>query len=457
MADLKITSGYDGLNLPYNPEAEQSVLGAILLEPSCIDKVMEILPSPEYFHLSKHRMIYSIMLEKVTAGEKIDFVTVLERLRGEKDFDETNDKTYLLQLANLVPSVANVEVYADIVREKYDVRSLITTARDIVESAADGGANPADLLDAAEEKIMSIRRGKTVTGLEHIKEILIKAYDTIEQLSQPEADSLRVPTGIADLDEVTSGLNKSDLIILAARPGMGKTTFALNIARHAALYAKKRVAFFSLEMSKEQLVTRMISAEALVESEKLRSGKLEDRDWRKIAEASDVLSKAELYFDDSAGITVPEMKARLRRLGGVDMVAIDYLQLMSTGHRVENRVQEISQITRNLKIMAKEFNVPVLALSQLARSTESRQGHRPMLSDLRDSGSIEQDADIVMFLYRDDYYSDQEEDGVQENVDKNQGECIVAKNRHGRTDTVKLHFQGEFTRFTGQEVIRREG
>lgn len=457
MADLKITSGYDGLNLPYNPEAEQSVLGAILLEPSCIDKVMEILPSPEYFHLSKHRMIYSIMLEKVTAGEKIDFVTVLERLRGEKDFDETNDKTYLLQLANLVPSVANVEVYADIVREKYDVRSLITTARDIVESAADGGANPADLLDAAEEKIMSIRRGKTVTGLEHIKEILIKAYDTIEQLSQPEADSLRVPTGIADLDEVISGLNKSDLIILAARPGMGKTTFALNIARHAALYAKKRVAFFSLEMSKEQLVTRMISAEALVESEKLRSGKLEDRDWRKIAEASDVLSKAELYFDDSAGITVPEMKARLRRLGGVDMVAIDYLQLMSTGHRVENRVQEISQITRNLKIMAKEFNVPVLALSQLARSTESRQGHRPMLSDLRDSGSIEQDADIVMFLYRDDYYSDQEEDGVQENVDKNQGECIVAKNRHGRTDTVKLHFQGEFTRFTGQEVIRREG
>lgn len=457
MSDIKVTSGYDGLNLPYNPEAEQSVLGAVLLEPSCLDKVMDILPSPDYFHLAKHRMIYSVMLEKITAGEKIDFVTILERLRAEKDFDETNDKTYLLQLANLVPSVANVEVYAEIVREKYDVRSLITTARDIIETAADGGANPSELLDSAEERIMGIRRGKTITGLEHIKEILIRAYDNIEQLSQPDAGSLRVPTGIADLDAVISGLNKSDLIILAARPGMGKTSFALNIARHASLYAHKRVAFFSLEMSREQLVTRLLSSEALVASEKLRSGELEDNDWRKIAEASDVLSKAELYFDDSAGITVPEMKARLRRLGGVDLVAIDYLQLMSTGHRTENRVQEISQITRNLKIMAKEFNVPVMALSQLARSTESRQGHRPMLSDLRDSGSIEQDADVVLFLYRDDYYSDQEEGGAPEPVDKNQSECIVAKNRHGKTDTVKMHWQGEFTRFTGQEVIRREG
>ena len=454
MSDYEITSGYDGMSLPYSPEAEQSVLGAILLDASCLDRVMDILPTPAYFHLNKHRMIYAAMLDMVSHGETVDAVTLLERLRSEKDFDESADKTYLLQLANLVPSLTNVEVYADLVKEKYDIRMLITTARDIIETAAGGGADPSQLLDSAEERILGIRQGKTVSGLEHIKEILIKAYDTIEALSQPGAENLRVPTGIADLDDMISGLNKSDLIILAARPGMGKTSFALNIMRHAALHAGKRVAFFSLEMSKEQLVTRLLSSEALVASEKLRNGKLTDGDWRKIASASDVLSKAELYFDDSSGITVPEVKARLRRLGNVDLVVIDYLQLMSGTGRVENRVQEISQITRNMKILAKEFNIPVLLLSQLARATESRQGHRPMLSDLRDSGSIEQDADIVMFLYRDDYYAEpgQEDD----NADRNESEVIVMKNRHGRTDTVKLHWQGEFTRFTGQEVFHRE-
>ena len=458
MSDLKVMSGYDGLTLPYNPEAEQSVLGSVLLEPTCLDRVMDILPTPEYFYLEKHKMIYSIMLDKITAGEKIDFVTILEQMRREREFDETTDKTYLLNLANAVPSVSNVEEYANIVREKFDIRMLITTARDIVETAADGNSEPGELLDFAEERIMGIRRGKTVTGLTHIKGILIEAYDTIEKMSSEDAESMRVPTGISDLDNIISGLNKSDLIILAARPGMGKTSFALNIARHAAVNARKKIAFFSLEMSKVKLVTRLLSSEALVASEKLRSGKLEDNDWRKIAEASDVLSKSDMYFDDSASITVPEMKARLRRLDGVDLVLVDYLQLMSTGKRVENRVQEISQITRNLKILAKEFDVPVVALSQLKRSSESNTGHRPMLSDLRDSGSIEQDADIVLFLYRDDYYAAQDQNGEERNepVDKNQGECIVAKNRHGKTDTVKLHWQGEFTRFTGQEVIRRE-
>ncbi len=451
---INVTSGYDGLSLPYSPEAEQSVLGAVLLDAGCLDHLMEILPSPNYFHLAKHRTIYAIMLEKLTAGERIDFVTVLDRLREQKDYDELNDKTYLLQLANLVPSIANVETYANIVREKYNIRSLITTARDIVEQASAGGSDTASLMDSAEEKIMSIRGVGRNTGLEHIRSILVKAYDTIEKLSQPGSENLRVPTGISDLDDVIFGLNKTDLILLAARPGMGKTSFALNIVRHAALHAGKKVAFFSLEMSKEQLVMRLLSSEALVGSEKLRSGKLQDNDWRKIAEASDVLSRAELYFDDTPGITVPEMKARLRRLGNVDLVAIDYLQLMSSGRRSENRVQEISEITRNLKILAKEFDVPVLTLSQLSRSTESRAGHKPMLSDLRDSGSIEQDADIVMFLYRDDYYKDEEKEDNK--ADNNESECIVAKNRHGRTDSVKLHWQGEFTRFTGQEVVRRE-
>lgn len=453
---IKMTAGYDGLNLPYSPEAEQSVLGAILLEPSCLDRVMELLPSPVYFYLEKHRTIYSIMIEQMTGGEKIDFVTVLNRLREQRSFDETNDKTYLIQLANLVPSIANVETYAEIVRDKYNIRALITTARDIIESATDGASDPSELLDSAEEKIMGIRGDARNTGLEHIRSILVKTYDTLEQLSQPGSENLRVPTGISDLDDVIFGLNKTDLILLAARPGMGKTSFALNIVRHAALHAGKRIAFFSLEMSKEQLVMRLLSSEALIPSERLRSGKLQDTDWQKIAEASDVLSKAELYFDETPGITVPEIKSRLRRLGGVDLVAIDYLQLMSSSgtRRSDNRVLEISDITRGLKNMAKEFNVPVLTLSQLSRSTEKRESHRPMLSDLRDSGSIEQDADIVMFLYRDEYYKDNDRD---EEKDVNESECIVAKNRHGRTETVKLHWQGEFTRFTGQEVIHRNG
>ena len=454
----KVTSGYDGLNLPYSPEAEPSVLGAVMLDARCLDHVMDILPTPQYFYVAKHRVIYGIMVEKLTAGEKIDLVTVLDRLREQKDYDELNDKNYLMQLVNMVPSIANVEVYANIVREKYNIRMLITTARNIIESAADGAGDPAELMDSAEEQIMSIRGDNRNVGLEHIRSILVKAYDSLEQLSQPGADALRVPTGIADLDDVIYGLNKTDLILLAARPGMGKTSFALNIVRYAALHAGKRVAFFSLEMGKEQLVTRMLSSEALVPSEKLRSGKLQDSDWLKIAEASDVLSKAEIYFDDTPGITVPEMKARLRRLGHVDMVAIDYLQLMSTGRRTENRVQEISEITRSLKILAKEFDVPVLTLSQLSRSTESRVSHKPMLSDLRDSGSIEQDADIVLFLYRGDYYKDSEGGGDDdEQRDNNECECIVAKNRHGRTDSVKLHWQGEFTRFTGQETVHREG
>ena len=453
---IKPTAGYDGLSLPYSPEAEQSVLGAVLLDASCLDRVMELLPSPQYFYLEKHRTIYTIMLEKLTAGQKIDFVTVLDRLRMERTFDETSDKTYLLQLANLVPSIANVETYAQIVRDKYNVRALITAARDIIETATDGASDPAELLDAAEEKILGIRGDARTTGLEPIRTILIKAYDTLGKLNESDPDAMRVPTGIAALDDVIFGLNKTDLVLLAARPGMGKTSFALNIVRYAALKAQKRVAFFSLEMSKEQLVMRLLSSEALIPSDRLRSGKLQPGDWSKMAQASDVLSRTEMYFDDTPGITVPEMKARLRRLGGVDLVAIDYLQLMSSSgaRHSDNRVLEISDITRSLKNMAKEFDVPVLTLSQLSRSTEKRESHRPMLSDLRDSGSIEQDADIVMFLYRDEYYKD---GNAEEKADVNESERIVAKNRHGRTDTVKLHWQGEFTRFTGQDMVHRNG
>ena len=455
MDDLKVTSGYDGLNLPFSAEAEQSVLGAILLDSQCLDRIAEILPNPDYFYLANHRLIYAVMLEMFTLGQPIDFVTVLDNLKKDSDFEENTAKTYLLQLAQIVPSIKNAQTYAYIVRDNYDVRTLITTARDIIEDASSGTNDAAMLLDSAEQRIFDIRQGKNMQGLQRINETIIETFDRLDALNSDENQLYQgIPTGIYDLDETITGLNRSDLILLAARPGMGKTSFALNIARHVAVKEKRKVAFFSLEMTKEQLTARLLSTEAMVGGVKLRIGKLADDEWIRLVEAGDVLSKTEIYFDDTPGITVPEMKAKLRRLKNVDLVVIDYLQLMSGGRRIDNRVQEISEITRNLKIMAKEINVPVLTLSQLSRASEQRSDHRPLLSDLRDSGSIEQDADIVLFLYRNDYYRDG--DNVDEDFDKNSGECIIAKNRHGETRAVPLHWQGEFMRFTAKEVRRSE-
>lgn len=455
MDDNKVTIGYDGMNLPYSPEAEQSVLGAILLDSSCFDRVAEILPHPEYFHQVNNSLIYTVMLDMFTIGKPIDFVTILEKLKESKSFDESTGKLYLMQLAQMVPSISNVESYAKIVRDKYDIRTLIITAREILEDANEGSADASTLLDSAEQRIFDIRRGKNMQGLQRINEVIIQTFDRLDMLNSPDRDLYKgVPTGIKDLDDTITGLNRSDFILLGARPGMGKTSFALNIARHAAVVANKKVAFFSLEMSKEQLASRLLSTEALVGGTKLRTGQLTEAEWSRLIEAGDILSKTQIYMDDNPSITVPEMKAKLRRLKDVDLVVIDYLQLMSSSKRIDNRVQEISQITRNLKIMAKELNVPVLTLSQLARDSEKRPNHRPVLSDLRDSGSIEQDADIVLFLYREDYYS--EEGTPSENGDRNSGECIIAKNRHGEAKTVQLHWQGEFMRFTAQEVVRSE-
>ncbi len=455
MDDLKVTSGYDGLKLPFSAEAEQSVLGAILLDSQCLDRIAEILPNPDYFYLANHRLIYAVMLEMFTLGQPIDFVTVLDNLKKDSDFEENTAKTYLLQLAQIVPSIKNAQTYAYIVRDNYDVRTLITTARDIIEDASSGTNDAAMLLDSAEQRIFDIRQGKNMQGLQRINETIIETFDRLDALNSDENQLYQgIPTGIYDLDETITGLNRSDLILLAARPGMGKTSFALNIARHVAVKEKRKVAFFSLEMTKEQLTARLLSTEAMVGGVKLRIGKLADDEWIRLVEAGDGLSKTEIYFDDTPGITVQEMKAKLRRLKNVDLVVIDYLQLMSGGRRIDNRVQEISEITRNLKIMAKEINVPVLTLSQLSRASEQRSDHRPLLSDLRDSGSIEQDADIVLFLYRNDYYRDG--DNVDEDFDKNSGECIIAKNRHGETRAVPLHWQGEFMRFTAKEVRRSE-
>lgn len=455
MADNTPKIEYDGLNLPYSSEAEQAVLGAIIFEPDCIGRVAEIITKPDYFHIALHRLIYGTMLSMFTHGRSIDFVTLYEELKHEKDFDPTEGKTYLVGLCDNCPSISNVEIYARLVRDKYDVRQLIYAARRIIDEASANEFESDILVDSAEQMIFDIRRGKNIQGLQRVDEVILQTFDRLDSLNKDDPALKPVSSGIGDLDRVITGLNRSDLILLAARPGMGKTSFALNIAKHVAGPQMRTVAFFSLEMSKEQLASRLLSTEALVEGTKLRTGKLTDEEWQRIIAGGDILSKMNLYLDDTPGITVPAMKAKLRRLRNLDLVVIDYLQLMSTGRRGDgNRVQEISEITRNLKIMAKELNVPVICLSQLSRASEQRTDHRPQLSDLRDSGSIEQDADIVLFLYREDYYSKEGTPEASPTADQNAAECLVAKNRHGETRAVKLHWQGEFMRFTSVEAGR---
>ena len=444
---VEVGSATDGLNLPYNSEAEQAVLGAILMDPEALASAMEILPSGDYFYLSTHKQIYNAMIELFTLSKPVDIVTVLNSINGKREAPDGDIKNYLMNLADFCPSISRVRDYAIIVRDKYLLRSLIVSSREIIEDAASAGEDVSKVIDSAEQRIFDIRDNKSKTGLEPIGDVILETFDRLDLLNSEESELYKgIPTGIGLLDNVITGLNRSDLILLAARPGMGKTIFALNIAKHVALKCKRKVAFFSLEMTKEQLASRLLSMEALISGTTLRTGKLSTDEWVRLIEAGDVLSKTNMYLDDTPGINVPEIKAKLRRLKGVDLLIIDYLQLMSASRRIDNRVQEISEITRNLKILAKEFNVPVLTLSQLSRASEQRAEHKPQLSDLRDSGSIEQDADIVLFLYREDYYKNSE--GGSEDADKNSGECIVAKNRHGETRSVPLHWQGEFMRFT---------
>ncbi len=456
MAENNITTGYDGFNLPYSAEAEQAVLGAAILDGNVLNEIAVILSDPKFFYVNTHRVVYGAMLDLFNAGNNVDFVTLLEELKRNRQFDDTTGKTYLLDLANNCPSVSNAPEYAKIVREKYDVRRLITASHDIIDEATAGEAEPQVLIDSAEQRIFDIRRDNT-QGLELLSKVILKEFDRLDALNNNSDDNLKpIPTGIGDLDKVITGLNRSDLILLAARPGMGKTSFALNIAKYVAATAKKTVAFFSLEMTKEQLASRLLSSEALVQGTKLRTGKLNDEEWTRLVSAGDVLSKCDFYLDDTPGITVTEIKSKLRRLKNIDLVLIDYLQLMTSGRRIENRVQEVSEITRNLKILAKELNVPLICLSQLNRAAESRTDHRPMLSDLRESGSIEQDADIILFLYREGYYAKGGENEAGPAPDQNSGECIVAKNRHGETMPVKLHWQGEFMRFTSPDRVHNE-
>lgn len=448
------SNDFGSVDLPNNSEAEQAVLGSILLNPDCMEQIVLLL-RPEHFYYPQHRAIYNVLYTMFNLSMKIDPVIVLENLVKEGTYDEAGGKTYLVELANVVPSTANVEIYAKIVLEKYYVRTLISASREIIDNALDGQTDANTLIDSAEQRIYNIRQGKESSGPVPIKEVIVNdVYGRLQLLNSDEKDLYKgIPTGLSGVDKITTGLNRSDLILVGARPGMGKTSFALNICENVAKLARRKVVFFSLEMTKEQLAQRMLSSSAGIPSIKMRTGQLDPDEWSRLGSAAAILSECEIYLDDTSNITVPEMKARVRRLKNVDVVIIDYLQLMTSGKKNENRVQEVSEITRSLKLMAKDLSIPVITLAQLSRGTEARgKSHRPMLSDLRESGSIEQDADIVMMLYREDYYkNDTDTNTTPDQIDVNAAELIIAKNRHGSVDTVKLHWEPQFTRFTTLE------
>lgn len=444
--------------LPFSLEAEQAVLGAILIDPDIISEISEQI-KPEHFYLPQHKAIADAIWAMDALSKKIDSITVLEELKKEKVFDDAGGKSYLLQLAQIVPTSANASSYAKIIKEKHYIRSLILAARKIINDASEPEINADILLESAEQSIYEIRQNRDVGGLVHIKKVIAgETFERLDKISKEEyrEDFIGIPSGISAIDKFTTGFHKSDLVILGARPGMGKTSLALNFARNVAVNSKKCVAFFSLEMTREQLAERLIASEAAIPSVKFRTGELDTNEWSRLAQASGVLSECNIFLDETSNITVPEIKARLRRLNPKpELVIIDYLGLMHSARRIDNRVQEISEITRNLKIMAKELNVPIICCSQLARTTEARgKSHKPQLADLRDSGSIEQDADIVMFIYRDIYY--QAESDNPEDINANAAECIIAKNRHGEVGTAKLNFDAQFTRFTTPDYSYEE-
>ena len=438
-----------GKELPYNLEAEQTVLGALLLNPETLPTVITIL-KPESFYREQHKAIFEVILQMFSNGQTCDIITVMNETVARGIFETTAmAKAYLKGIMEGVPTVANIASYCKIVEDKHLTRMLINVSRDIIESASDGSENAKNLLDLAEQRIYDIRRGREVEGLTRLSEIVVSSYDKIQKLSGDDKDKYKgLRSGFTLLDTYTSGLNKSDLIIIAGRPGMGKSAFAINIAANVARKnPDKEVCIFSLEMSKEQLATRLLSAEALVSNQTLNSGMISTDDWIKLAEAADSLSQMPIYIDDTAGINVPQIKAKLRRMKNLGLVVIDYLQLMESPSNHASRVNEVSEITRQVKLMAKELDVPVILLSQLNRSAEGRQDHRPLPSDLRESGSIEQDADIILFVYRESFYD-------KSNPDQSSAECIIAKNRHGGTGTVNMAFLGEYTLFRNLDKSR---
>jgi len=430
-------------SLPHSTEAEQCVLGAILADPSVLPVVVETI-RPEYFYNSQHKEIYNVILRMFTSGANADVITVLNEIEKLEIFESSiSARKYLSSLADILPSTANIASYCKIVSDKYYIRSLAVAAKEILNEIQIDSSDAQKLIDSAEQKIYNIRQGKNIQGLVHIGVAINEAYDRLGKLSGPDREKyIGARTGFSSLDTVTSGLNKSDLIIIAARPGMGKTSFAMNIATNVAKHSSgKEVVVFSLEMSREQLATRLLSTESKIDSQTLRNGSLPNEDWIKLATNAGYLSTLPIYIDDTGGITVQQMKAKLRRTKNLGLVIIDYLQLMDSTSKSDNRVVVVSEITRQVKLMAKELDVPVILLSQLSRNPDQRTDKKPQLSDLRESGSIEQDADIVLFLYRESYYN-------KECENKNISQCIIAKNRHGQQGSVDLYWDGQYTRFS---------
>ena len=433
---------------PHDIEAEQAVIGSMLTDKEAVSSSIEVLKE-EDFYREDNILIYSAMLNLYNRAEPIDLITVKAELELMGKFEQVGGFEYLAELPEKVPTTANIAKYIKIVEEKSVLRNLIKTANEIIELGYDTTEEVENIMEGAEKKIFNLMQNKDQKGYTPIKDILVDSFTQLEELYNRKQHITGVPTGFTDLDYRTAGLHGSEFILIAARPAMGKSAFALNIATNSALRGNAPVAIFSLEMSKEQMVNRILCSEAMVDSNKVRTGKLEDEDWAKLAEAIGPLSETGIYVDDTPGISVMEIRAKCRKLKlekNIGLVVIDYLQLIQGSNRTRggSREQEIAEISRSLKILAKELDVPVIALSQLSRAVEQRPDHRPMLSDLRESGSIEQDADIVMFLYRDDYYN---EDSERKNI----AEVIIAKHRGGSTGTVDLGWLGSYTKFVNLE------
>lgn len=434
-------------SLPQSIEAEQSVIGSMIIDKNAIVKAIEKL-SEDDFYRDGHKVIFKAIFDMFKDDMAVDLLTVLEYLKSTDQLDRAGGVTYITEVSSSVPTTANLSSYIKIVEEKSLLRKLIKASTAIIEDSYNKQGEVSNVLDLAEKKIFDIAEKKNSNDFEPLSSVLERGFLEIERLFNNRGDITGVGSGFVDLDSKTSGFQKGDMVLIAARPSMGKTTFALNIAEHVALREGKSVVIFSLEMSKEQLAYKLLCSEANVDLLKLRTGALDDKDWENIARATGPLSKAKIYIDDTAGVSVMEMRSKCRRLKmeyGIDLILIDYLQLMS-GSSSENRQQEVSEISRSIKALAKEMECPVIALSQLSRAPEQRADHRPMLSDLRESGSIEQDADLVMFLYRDEYYN-------KETEEKNVAECIVAKQRNGPVGTVKLAFIGSLSKFGNLDVV----
>ena len=434
--------------MPHNLEAEQAVLGAMLIDSDCINDVMDKL-QPEDFYIKQNREIFETIYTMFSYAKPIDGITVADEMQKNGVYDELTTRKYLAQLIEITPTSANVMEYVAIIRDKSLLRSLARAAGEILTQVQEGGGEATATLEAAEQKVFAIRRGRSAQEMVPIAQVIKPVLDDINELSASKVGLRGISTGFSGLDAKIHGLGSSDLIILAARPGMGKSSFAMNIATNVARSTGKTVAVFNLEMSKEQLVTRLLSSEGLVENTRLTTGRLSNSDWGKLTQAARSLKAMDMRLDDNPMLTVADMNAKCRRLDNLGLVIIDYLQLISASggksYAGESRQQAVTDISRMLKIMAKELNVPVLCLSQLSRANEKREEKRPVISDLRDSGSIEQDADVVMFLYRDDYYN-------KDSEEKSMAECIIAKNRHGETCTIPLRFLAEYTTFTTPET-----